>query len=624
MSEDKRKKLEELKKRTEMLRKEAGNAGSNSPEKSSAAAATSNSRVEQIIKEATISRAPDMNLEDIKRKSEYLKTNMTKYKSEVFEMKSVFSETIVGKNPEVYDEGIQVDLGGHSNKRGSFDSDEEEFGDVVGELSSHLKIPTGKKPDSRKPSVIQSDGIRTPETFQTQASVPGLHKQGGKIIMNEDSKRQLLNSQELSDFLGSKSKLIERALGEKDVFDMFKTYYDEDGGAMDVNKRSWINNAVEFFDHELCNSRAVNSLSWSNKHQELLLASYTKSDDYNINNTNGLILLWSLALRKAPEFQFTCQTELTSAIFHKFEPKYVIGASYTGQILIWDTRGKSLPVYKTPPAGKFHSHPIYCLGVIGLPNANSIISVSNDGVLCTWSMSNLSKPTKRIELKSKRRRQFDSVGGELSSKVTSTGSSMEEIGAICMATQENETNNIFIGTDDSDIFQIYAHQGNDTQENVVETYRKHTGPVHSLNMHPGDYHKNANFNHLFLSASADWTVNLWSKNFSDAPIFTFDQNDDYVYDAQFHPTNPSLFASCDGLGSLDFWDLNKDTEVPLFRYDTGKNALNKMSWSNDGKRLAVGDIAGKVSVFNVEKEVILFYIILIFKNSYITRKQRIL
>ncbi len=116
-----------------------------------------------------------------------------------------------------------------------------------------------------------------------------------------------------------------------------------------------------------------------------------------------------------------------------------------------------------------------------------------------------------------------------------------------------------------------------------------------------------------LTSSADWTVNLWSKNFPESPLFTFDNNDDYVYDAKFHPTNPSLFASVDGQGKLDFWELNKDVEAPIYRYDVGKNSLNKMAWSQDGKRISVGDINGKVSVFNIDKEVCLlnYYIILI-------------
>jgi dynein intermediate chain len=108
---------------------------------------------------------------------------------------------------------------------------------------------------------------------------------------------------------------------------------------------------------------------------------------------------------------------------------------------------------------------------------------------------------------------------------------------------------------------------------------------------------------VLLSSSADWTMNLWMENYSHAPIITFDANDDYIYDCGFHPTNPSLFACVDGSGKLDFWDLNKDIECPVYRHDVGKCSLNQMSWSEDGKRIAVGDINGKISIYNVDKDV---------------------
>ena len=107
-----------------------------------------------------------------------------------------------------------------------------------------------------------------------------------------------------------------------------------------------------------------------------------------------------------------------------------------------------------------------------------------------------------------------------------------------------------------------------------------------------------------LSSSADWTMNLWEENNPSAPILTFDSNDDYIYDVKFHTTNPSLFACVDGVGKLDFWDLNKDVECPVFRYDVGKDSLNKLNWSNDGKRIAVGDINGKIQVLSLDKEIV--------------------
>ena len=83
-----------------------------------------------------------------------------------------------------------------------------------------------------------------------------------------------------------------------------------------------------------------------------------------------------------------------------------------------------------------------------------------------------------------------------------------------------------------------------------------------------------------------------------------DQNDDYIYDAKFHPINPSLFASVDGQGRLDLWDVNKDTESPILSKEVGKDALNKVAWSSDGKRVAVGDINGKIIMYNLCKNVI--------------------
>lgn len=46
-------------------------------------------------------------------------------------------------------------------------------------------------------------------------------------------------------------------------------------------------------------------------------------------------------------------------------------------------------------------------------------------------------------------------------------------------------------------------------------------------------------------------------------LYTFESAKDYVYDVQWSPIHPSLFVSGDGTGFVDFWDLNKDTEVPI-------------------------------------------------------------
>ena len=44
-------------------------------------------------------------------------------------------------------------------------------------------------------------------------------------------------------------------------------------------------------------------------------------------------------------------------------------------------------------------------------------------------------------------------------------------------------------------------------------------------------------------------------------LYSFEDNGDYVYDVQWSPIHPALFASVDGMGKLDLWNLNSDTEV---------------------------------------------------------------
>jgi dynein intermediate chain len=89
-----------------------------------------------------------------------------------------------------------------------------------------------------------------------------------------------------------------------------------------------------------------------------------------------------------------------------------------------------------------------------------------------------------------------------------------------------------------------------------------------LNFHP--LMGPVDFSDLFLTCSVDWTVKLWrSKSLAKpstssqtvTPIYSFDEADDYVYDVKWHPAHPAVFASVDGSGKFDLWNLNADTEV---------------------------------------------------------------
>lgn len=69
--------------------------------------------------------------------------------------------------------------------------------------------------------------------------------------------------------------------------------------------------------------------------------------------------------------------------------------------------------------------------------------------------------------------------------------------------------------------------------------------------------------HLYLNTSKGCNNWFWSFAIvqNNKPLYSFEDNSDYVYDVMWSPTHPALFACVDGVGHLDLWNLNNDTEV---------------------------------------------------------------
>ena len=86
-------------------------------------------------------------------------------------------------------------------------------------------------------------------------------------------------------------------------------------------------------------------------------------------------------------------------------------------------------------------------------------------------------------------------------------------------------------------------------------------------------------------------------------MFTIESSNNYVYCSKWSPTNASILATGDGNGFLDIFDLNKDIEAPKIRCKLGNEALNKICWTEDGKRITVGDSAGKISLFALDPQI---------------------
>ena len=475
-----------------------------------------------------------------------------------------FNEEFPAYKPEVYDEGTQW-----SNLKKDDDDEDSEI-DEKEQINEKPKVPLVVKKNKQ---VANEENDNENKEY--------------KVAPEEEAEKyRESHKEEMKEFLKLKIRTMERAVNEDDIYNMFlNDDYEYPNTLPDSN--NLLHPILEFYDKKTSENRTISALEWSIKYPELLLSCYTKrTDDFKYNQQNGLIQIWNLANREEAEFKFTNQAEITSAIFHPYNPRLIIGGTETGIVMVWDTRGKQTPIYKTPlgvgsgNTSKSHTSDITCLGVIGSINSSHIVSLSN-GIICLWSLSNMSSPIKKIELRSP-----DSKDKELN-----------ELNVLSMSMQQNDTNNIFIGCDDNNIYQISL---NDDSKSIINFYKSHEGPVYSIDFHPND------FPHIFATSSADWTTRIWNKQNVDEPIISLEQSNNYVYSCKWSPVHPSILSMGDGNGYLDIMDLNKDIETPKVHCKISDSAINKICWTEDGKRITSGDSNGKIKLFGVDKQLYIY------------------
>ncbi|XP_077599554.1 dynein cytoplasmic 1 intermediate chain 1a [Stigmatopora nigra] len=391
--------------------------------------------------------------------------------------------------------------------------------------------------------------------------------------LTEEERQQILHSSDFQNFFDCSIRVMERALAESaDIFFDYggRDLEDKDG---DLAGGSSLSLTRLFYDEHWSKHRVVTCLDWSPQYPELLVTSYNNNEDAP-HEPDGVALVWNIKFKKAtPEYIFHCQSPVVSVGFARFHPNLVVGGTYSGQIVLWDNRShRRTPVQRTPLSAAAHTHPVYCVNVVGTQNANNLITVSTDGRMCSWSLDMLSQPQESMELVYNK-----------SKAVAVTG----------MAFPTGDVNNYVVGSEEGTVYTASRHG---SKAGICEMFEGHQGPVTGISCHNAV--GTVDFSHLFITSSFDWTVKLWSTK-QNKPLYSFEDNADYVYDVMWSPVHPAIFASVDGMGRLDLWNLNNDTEVPTASVTIeGASALNRVRWSSGGKEVAVGDSEGRVWVYD--------------------------
>ncbi|KAL4944344.1 hypothetical protein BDV06DRAFT_94638 [Aspergillus oleicola] len=429
--------------------------------------------------------------------------------------------------------------------------------------------------------------------------------------LDDDELKAVTSSEDFLDFVERSAKVIERALDEE--YDVLADY---ELGGVDAEledddehgkKKRGIKEVCQFWDERWSKKRMISDISFSPKFPELVLASYTKNPSAP-HEPDGLVQIWNQHLHSRPEYVFHSTSDILTAKFSPFHPNIVVGGSYSGQVLLWDTRssraGGGAPVQKTPLTGAGHTHPVYSISIIGTQNAHNILTASTDGVVCGWTVDMLSQPQEYLELS------------------TPPPSKTEDLAPTTMSFPQSDPTFFIVGTEEGGIYPChrYDRAGAKAGTDHRLAYRGHAAPIMSTAFHPA--RGPVDLGDLMLSSSLDWSVRLWrvrppaatapaaTSGITDTQVVTpiLDINrEDVVYDARWSPHRPGVFSLVDGAGNLEVWDLYTDTEVPAVRTTPSKGragvlsrSLNKVAWEErEGRRLATGGLDGVVTVFEV-------------------------
>ncbi|XP_035775065.1 cytoplasmic dynein 1 intermediate chain-like isoform X4 [Anopheles albimanus] len=449
---------------------------------------------------------------------------------------------------------------------GNGQGDDEESSLTHIDHGFHSKLPPGILPHGL-PTVKEVAPAITPQEQK---------KDDTKEVkeLSAEQKQMIILSEDYKKFIIRAGKLMERALSE-----MVDIYTDYIGGGEtdDINdekSQARLSLNRTFYCDRWSKNRCVTSFDWSTHYPELMLASY-HSNEESPNEPDGVVAVWNTKFKKqTPEEVFHCQSAVLSSCFARFHPNLILGGTYSGQIVLWDNRvQKRTPIQRTPLSATAHTQPVFCLSMVGTQNAHNVISISSDGKLCSWSLDMLSQPQDVLELQHRQ---------------------SKAISVSCMAFPHNEVNNFVLGSEDGYVFSASRH-GN--RSGIGETFENHLGPVTGISAHHNQ--SSPDFGHLFLTSSIDWTIKLWSLK-DNRPLYSFEDNSDYVMDVAWSPIHPALFAGVDASGRLDLWNLNQDTEVPTASVIVdGQPALHRVSWTPSGLHVTVGDETGRVYVYDV-------------------------
>lgn len=343
------------------------------------------------------------------------------------------------------------------------------------------------------------------------------------------------------------------------------------------------------FKSPATDGRNVSCVAWNKSNPDLLAVGYGEFDF--TSQRDGLVAFWSLKNPECPEWTFKTPFGVTALDFSSTNFNLLAVGLYDGTVSIYDVRAptdKAILESGHGVPGK-HSDPVWKVrwNKRGPDRDETLVSISTDGRVTQWS---LKKGLEYIDLMKLKRvaRKTTVVSGTNSSSAPQTEAFISRRGSgTCLDFSSRDSSIYVTGTEDGMLHKCSCSYS----EQYLESYFGHSGPVHQVRWSPFA-------SKVFLSASADWTIKVWSEENSD-PVLTLQSGNEQISDVCWSPTNSTVFASTSWDGRLEVWDLSLSTLKPIMSTTVSGDKLSCLGFSEASPIIIAGGSSGTVGVYRI-------------------------
>ncbi|XP_061554828.1 dynein axonemal intermediate chain 2 [Phycodurus eques] len=381
----------------------------------------------------------------------------------------------------------------------------------------------------------------------------------------EKDESYLISIMQLGDVIG-------HCVGQNTAVNIYQKYF-EDEDLRDKIQEPPSAKTINVFRDPNQVKRTVTCLSWHPDGGRKLAAAYSCLEFQKAStDMSPDAYIWDIENPNKPELTLKPASPLVCLDYNPKDSHTLVGGSYNGQIVFWDTRKGSQPT-DVSSLEQSHRDPVYKTIWLQSKTGTEAFSASTDGQILWWDVRRLSEPTEQLILDLGREGNLDRA-----------------LGAISLEFESTMPTKFMVGTEQGIVVSC-NRKAKTTSEKIVCSYDSHHGPVYALQRNPF-FPKN------FLSVG-DWRARIWSEDIKESSIMWTKYQMSFLTDACWSPVRPAVFFTVKTEGVLDTWDVLFKQNDPTLSVKVCDEALYSLRPHESGRLVACGSQQGAVTLLEI-------------------------